>query len=114
MKHWQQLPPLYKRIVETAAAETTLDTIAKYDHLNVVALKKLAAVGMKLTPWPRDVLEAAWKASHALYDEIAAKNAKFKKVYDSWRVYRDDQYTWFRVAELSFANFSFTAQQMVK
>jgi TRAP-type mannitol/chloroaromatic compound transport system substrate-binding protein len=114
MKHWEALPPLYKQVVETAAHETSMDMLAKYDHLNVISIKKLVASGAKLTPWPRDVLEAAWKASHQLYDEIAAKNDKFKKIYGPWKAYRDDQYQWFRVAELSFANFSFTAAQTVK
>ena len=67
-----------------------------------------------MRPYPREVLAAAWKATHELYDEFSTKNAKFKKVYDNWKVFRDEQYLWFRVAELTYENFAFTAGQTVK
>ena len=38
-----------------------------------------------------------------------AKNPKFKKVYDSWKAFRDDQILWFRVAEQNFDGFMATA-----
>ena len=60
------------------------------------------------------VLAAAWKATHELYDEFSSKNAKFKKIYDHWKAFRDEQYLWFRVAELTYENFAFTAGQTVK
>ena len=37
--------------------------------------------------------------------EQAAKNPKFKKVYDSWKPFRNEEILWFRVAEGSFDNF---------
>ena len=36
---------------------------------------------------------------------LAAKNAKFKKIYDNWKKFRDDQLQWFAVAENRFDNF---------
>ena len=50
-------------------------------------------------------MPAAYKASFGLYDELAAKNAMFKKVYESWKAFRADEYLWFRVAEHPFENF---------
>jgi TRAP-type mannitol/chloroaromatic compound transport system substrate-binding protein len=40
-----------------------------------------------------------------IYIEISAKNASFKKVYDSMRDYRKEEVLWFRVAENTFDNF---------
>ena len=54
---------------------------------------------------PQDVMEAAYKASFALYDQISTENPKFKKVYDAWKQFRADEYLWFRVAENTFDNF---------
>jgi TRAP-type mannitol/chloroaromatic compound transport system substrate-binding protein len=113
-QHWDALPPAYKMAVETASADINGDMLARYDTLNPQALRRLVAAGAQLRPYPRDVLAAAWKATHELYDEFAGKNAKFKKVYDHWKAFRDEQYLWFRVAELTYENFAFTAGQTVK
>jgi TRAP-type mannitol/chloroaromatic compound transport system substrate-binding protein len=72
---------------------------------NPPALRRLIAAGTQLRAFPREVLQACYKASFELYEETAAKNATFKKVYDQWRGFRDVQYQWFRVAENSFDNF---------
>jgi TRAP-type mannitol/chloroaromatic compound transport system substrate-binding protein len=50
-------------------------------------------------------MEACFAAANKLYDEMAAKNAKFKKVYDSWRPFRNEEILWFRVCEGTFDNF---------
>jgi TRAP-type mannitol/chloroaromatic compound transport system substrate-binding protein len=57
------------------------------------------------------VLEACHKAAHELYDEIAAASADFRKIYEPWRRFRDDQYLWFRVAENAFDNFVYSVGQ---
>jgi TRAP-type mannitol/chloroaromatic compound transport system substrate-binding protein len=50
-------------------------------------------------------MEAAFAASTELYAELSAKSAKFKKVYDNWRPFRNEEILWFRVAEGSFDAF---------
>jgi TRAP-type mannitol/chloroaromatic compound transport system substrate-binding protein len=35
----------------------------------------------------------------------------FKKIYDSWRPFRDEQILWFRVAEQNFDRYMASAQQ---
>ena len=41
----------------------------------------------------------------------AATNHRFRKVYEPWRRFRDEQILWFRVAEQNFDNFMATAAQ---
>ncbi len=60
--------------------------------------------------YSRDILEAAWKATHELYDEFSAENPKFKKVYEPWKAYRDPVVP----SRRTYANFAFTAGQTVK
>src|SRR6266481_4369104 len=79
--------------------------VAKYDDQNMPALRRLVEGGTILRPFSREVMEASYTAAFQLYDETAATNAKFKKVYDAWRPFREEQYLWFRVAENSFDNF---------
>lgn len=53
-------------------------------------------------------MAACYKEAFALYEETAAKNPKFKKIYEPWKKFRDDQYLWFRVAENAFDNFVYS------
>jgi TRAP-type mannitol/chloroaromatic compound transport system substrate-binding protein len=55
-------------------------------------------------------MEACYKASNELYDDISAKNADWKKVYESYRSFRNEEYLWFQVAEYTFDNFMIRAR----
>jgi TRAP-type mannitol/chloroaromatic compound transport system substrate-binding protein len=105
INQWQALPPTYQAILEGAAAEANIKMNAKYDAENMPALRRLVAGGTVLRPFSREVMEASYTAAFQLYDETSAANAKFKRIYDAWRPFREDQYLWFRVAENSFDNF---------
>jgi TRAP-type mannitol/chloroaromatic compound transport system substrate-binding protein len=72
-------------------------------------MQRLLAQGVMLRPFPRDVMQAALKESFALYEEEAAKNPAFEKIYGNWKKFRAAQYQWFATAELSYASFAFTA-----
>jgi TRAP-type mannitol/chloroaromatic compound transport system substrate-binding protein len=102
---WNELPKAYKGVVEAAAARAHTLMISKYDAENPKALRELAVGGIKLTPFPQAVMEACYVASNELYSELSAKNPKFKKVYDSWRPFRNEEVLWFRVAEGTFDTF---------
>jgi len=102
---WNELPRNYKAIVEAASAYAQNWMLSKYDAENPKALRELAAGGTKLMPFPQSVMEAAFAASNELYAELCAKNARFKKVYDGWRQFRNEEVLWFRVCEGSFDNF---------
>ncbi|NOG70165.1 TRAP transporter substrate-binding protein [Roseicella sp. DB1501] len=104
---FESLPPAYKAALEVSCGEANADMLARYDHLNPQALRRLVSAGAQLRFWPRDIMQAAWKEAHALYDEMSAKNERFKKVWTAYRAYRDEEYQWFRVAESSFDNFAF-------
>ncbi len=104
---FNRLPPAYKAAIEVASNEANSEMLARYDHLNPQALRKLVAAGAQLRPWPRDIMQAAWREAHAMYEELSGQNERFKKVWTSYRAYRDDEYQWFRIAENSFDNFAF-------
>ena len=104
-KAFSALPAEYKAMIEAAAAEAHLDVQAKYDARNPGALRQLVAGGTKLFRYPKDALEAAFKESNALYSEISAKNANFKKIYEDYAKFRAEQNLWFRFAEAGFDDF---------
>jgi TRAP-type mannitol/chloroaromatic compound transport system substrate-binding protein len=104
-KAYEALSSEYKAIVEAAAACAHVDMQARYDAKNPVALKQLVAGGTKLFRFPKDVMEAAFKESMALYSELSDKNPNWKKVYADYAKFRADQNLWFRFAEAGFDDF---------
>ena len=102
---WNSLPKQYQSIVRTAAALANVDCQAKYDATNPEALKKLVSAGTKLRPFSQPVVEACYKAATETYAEINEKNAKFKKVHDSYMGFRSDQYLWWQIAEYNYDYF---------
>jgi TRAP-type mannitol/chloroaromatic compound transport system substrate-binding protein len=102
---WNELPNSYKRIIEAAAANANTWMVSKYDAENPKALRELVAGGTKLLPWPTPIMEAAFAVSNEIYADLSAKSPKFKKVYDNWRPFRNEEILWFRVAEGSFDTF---------
>ena len=110
IKQWEALPPEYKSILESACAEANIDMLAKYDASNPAALKRLVGNGVQLRAFSKDIMNACYKATVETYDEIAAKNSKFKKIYDSWKAFRDDQILWFRVTEQNFDGYMATVK----
>jgi TRAP-type mannitol/chloroaromatic compound transport system substrate-binding protein len=112
IKAWEALPPEYKAILEAACAEANVWMVSKYDALNPDALKRLLATGVKLQPFSNEIMAACYKAATEVYDEFATKNPKFKKVYDSWKKFRNDQDQWFAVAESRFDNFMIAAERL--
>ncbi len=112
---WDKLPKTYQAALEAAAMEANVRMGAKYDVANPAALKRLVGSGTKLQPYSKEVLQAAYKATFELYDELAASNPRFKKVYDAWKPFREEQYQWFRIAENYLESFSYaTAAQARK
>src|SRR5229473_2967239 len=114
IKAWESLPAEYKATLESACAEANVWMVAKYDALNPDALKRLLAGGVKLQPFSNEIMAACYKASAEVYDEIATKNPKFKKVYDSWKKFRNEQNQWFAVAESRFDNFMIAAERLTQ
>jgi TRAP-type mannitol/chloroaromatic compound transport system substrate-binding protein len=104
-KAFASLSPENKAIVEAAASYAHVEMQAKYDARNPKALKELVGSKVKVLPFPKDVLDLAFKESMALYDEISAKNPNWKKVYDDYAAFRKDQNLWFRFTEARFDSF---------
>jgi TRAP-type mannitol/chloroaromatic compound transport system substrate-binding protein len=102
---WNDLPKAYKSILQSASYVANTWMVAKYDAGNPAALKRLVAGGAKLQPFPQAVMDASFKASKEVYDETTKANADFKKVYDSFMAFRNDQYLWWSVAEYAFDSY---------
>ncbi len=102
---WNALTPTYKSVVRTCSEMANAWMQSKYDAANPPALKRLLAAGAKLRPFPPIVMDACREAALALYREIAATNADFRKVWESMVAFRSDEYLWWQVAEYTYDSF---------
>jgi TRAP-type mannitol/chloroaromatic compound transport system substrate-binding protein len=107
-KSWDSLPAEYKAAIEVASAEANIRMMAEYDAKNPAALQRLVNNGVQLRNFSPAILDAKRKAAFDIYAEEAGKNAAFKKIWDSWNRFRQDQVRWFRFNDGSLDNFAFS------
>jgi TRAP-type mannitol/chloroaromatic compound transport system substrate-binding protein len=110
MAKWNELPKAYQSIIQSACYVANTWMVAKYDAGNPAALKRLVAGGAKLSPFSQPIMDACYKASLEVYDETTKANADFKKVYDHFVAFRNDQYLWWQVAEYTFDTYMIRAR----
>ena len=106
-KAWDALPAAYKAAFECACNEQTMKMLADYDNRNPDAIRRLVGQGAKLSYFPKAVMEASYKATNELMNELAESNPDFKAIWPQWQKYRREQASWFRVAEAELDNFTF-------
>ena len=105
LDEWNKLPAVYQEILKSASYVANLTMLARYDSRNNVALQSLLGQGVQLRPYSQEILEAAEKASFELYDELAAKDADFKTVYEEWKKFREGIYAWNNINEGGFSRY---------
>ncbi|QJR14710.1 TRAP transporter substrate-binding protein [Usitatibacter palustris] len=104
-KAWSELPKDYQAVLEAACHEGNTMMMARYDAGNPQALKRLVAAGVRPKAFPKDVMDACYKATLEIFAENCAKNPKFKKVHDHVMPFRNDLITWMRFTENTFDDF---------
>jgi TRAP-type mannitol/chloroaromatic compound transport system substrate-binding protein len=104
---WDALPEAYRHVLEVAAAEENHAMLQRYDAANPQALERLVAAGVELRAFPDDVMDAAWRESHALFDELAAQHADFRRIYEPWQQFRQQAFRYFHRVEQSYEAFAF-------
>lgn len=102
LQAWEKLPKDFQTMFEVAAAEGTMDMLAAYDSKNTAALKRLVGAGTQLRAFPKDVLQAGYKAAFDLYAEEAARNPEFARVFGEWKKYREQILLWHGLNEHAF------------
>ena len=111
MKEWDKLPKDYQAALEVATYEAHVVMQAEYDAKNPAALARLLKNGVKLRTFSKDIMNGCYKAASEVMSEEAAKNAKFKKIYDPWQRFRQDQNMWASVSEATMQQFLISAGQ---
>jgi TRAP-type mannitol/chloroaromatic compound transport system substrate-binding protein len=104
---WDQLQPSYQEAFRMAAHWAASHTQTIYDTQNHAALDRLIAGGTQLRRFSPEILQAAHTASHDLMEEVAAREAPYRRIYDAWKQFRDGSFRWFGTSEKAYADFAF-------
>ncbi len=101
LDQWNGLPKAYQAIVKAASSHANTVMTARYDMQNAAALRRLVKGGAELRTFSVETIDACFAAANTVYDEISAKNADFKRVYEAMKEIRRENFMWFQVAEAS-------------
>jgi TRAP-type mannitol/chloroaromatic compound transport system substrate-binding protein len=105
LQKWNELPKHFQSILFQACEAANNWMLAKYDAVNAPALRRMVGAGVELRTFTQPVMEAALKAANELYAEQSAKNADFKKAYDSMVAYRSEVLPWWQLNEYAYDTF---------
>ena len=72
---------------------------------------RLLKRGVKLRAFPQPVMDACLKACREVLEEEAAKNANFRKLYEHYRRFQDQQNQCASVTEARMENYQINALQ---
>ena len=101
LERWNELPPEYQTVIQVAAADANMRTMATYDVLNQRDLQTVKGFAQIREFSPE--LMAAFKAeTENVLDSVAAEDEHFARVLGPWREFRDGIAEWHGLAERSF------------
>ncbi len=102
-KAFNALPEDLQQIVLTACKAANMDMISEYTARNNQALETLVNKHkVKVLPLPDEVLKTLKQLSEQVVQELADKDPKARKIYESIRGFREQVMKWDAVSELAF------------
>ncbi|KAA0970981.1 ABC transporter substrate-binding protein [Aureimonas fodinaquatilis] len=107
---YDELPASYRAALDTVSRACNISMLADYDVKNMQAIRSLVGKGVQLRPLPRDVLDASYDSSQALYKQLGETNPRWKAMFDPWNQFRSQSYEWFRVAEFTNDTYAYSKQ----
>ncbi|WP_151719314.1 TRAP transporter substrate-binding protein [Gemmobacter serpentinus] len=111
---YEGLTPAYQALLRSICQGVDADMLQKYDFKNPTAIKSLVANGAQLRPFSPEILSACFEAANAVYAEMEATNAPFKKIWESIKAFRSENYTWAQIAEYNYDTFMMMQQNAGK
>lgn len=100
---WNTLPPDLQKIVEVTARAVSEWIYAEMEFHNTDALKKLREQkNVEVLEFPADVIKELKVTAVATFEEEAAKNPEFKRVYDAYKKFSEDYSTWSALSEQAY------------
>lgn len=102
---FEALPKDLQAIVKVASRAANQDMLDEYTSRNNQALQELVKKhGVEVRAYPDDVLQKLKGLSVEVLEELAAKDPMSKKVYESFKAYRDNVVEYHKISEQAYLN----------
>ncbi|MDZ7924493.1 MAG: TRAP transporter substrate-binding protein [Marinagarivorans sp.] len=103
---YDSLPDDLKIMIETAARAINQDMLDEYTARNKDSLVELIEkYHVDVRPFPNDVLQSFAKISEDIYQENAATDPQFKKIYDSYKIFLEKIRPYHDISEKAYYDF---------
>jgi TRAP-type mannitol/chloroaromatic compound transport system substrate-binding protein len=102
---WEKLPKTYQAIFRAAAADMNEQMLAKFNAVNGDVLGQLKQGGTQVLPFSQEILKSSYKIAFELYEEYASKDQIFREIYEKWKQFRNQIYSWNELNELGYIQF---------
>lgn len=100
---WDMLPPDLQAIIENAAKAENVLMASEMEQKNVVALAELRQrKDINIAPFPAEVLNNLKQLTEETLAEEAEKSPKFKRVYEAYKSFRDQDEDWATISEKAY------------
>ena len=102
---FEALPKDLQAIVKVASRAANQDMLDEYTSRNNKALQELVTKhGVEVRAYPDDVLQKLKGLSVEVLEELAQKDPMSKKVYESFKAYRDNVVEYHKISEQAYLN----------
>ncbi|MGH6922193.1 MAG: TRAP transporter substrate-binding protein [Propylenella sp.] len=91
---WDGLAERHKAIIELACGEVLLEMMAEGEAAQGRAIRQMQEQGVEVRRWPPTILVALDDAWNQVIAEESANNSDFKRVYESYKQFREEYETW--------------------
>lgn len=100
---WEVLPADLQAIVRQAARAENLLMASEMEYKNAIALEELRQRDdIEIKPFPTDMMARLKQLTTETLDEEAAKNPKFKQVYEAYNAFREQDDKWTEISEEAY------------
>lgn len=104
---WDNLPKDLQIIIRTASDRANIWMLSEFEAKNPAYLQKIRDSGrVEIRKFPDEVLAALKKYATEVIDELTAKDAQSKKVYDSFNKFRKEIGSWSEISEKVYYTFA--------
>ncbi|MGE4456270.1 MAG: TRAP transporter substrate-binding protein [Arcobacteraceae bacterium] len=105
-KKFDSLPKELQEILKSAMLSSSFMMLSQSQHENALMWDSMKKdyPNIQIKTFPKEVITALKKATTEAYEEESKKDAMFKKVYESQKVYMAKTREWTKISDLAYLN----------
>ena len=100
LDRWKSLDAVDQEFLETVCRDVIVRNVTQGEFQQIDALKRIKNEGVTLNYWPTEILTEFKKAWESVIAESSAADPEFKRVYESYKSFREQYSEWAKLSRL--------------